>query len=128
MKATKLKDLIKVTDATFMAAQSKLAELREREASLRAQLEQLASSQTALAQSDRSASDAALKAGADALWIQWIAGRKTILNGELAQLQAHKANQFVIVKKAFGRRQAMRAIANKAKLEAMQARERRNNY
>lgn len=125
MTAAKMKDLTRIADATFLASQTKLAELRDIERALRDQLADLSQSRKTLAETDRSSGDAALTAGADARWLHWIAVRQTKLNSELAALQARKAAQFDIVKKTFGRRQAMRALLARELAKAAQDRDRR---
>lgn len=128
MKADQLNELIRVADASFLAAQTKLSDLRNQEKLIRDQLNSLKTSQKEAAALDRSSGDPALKAGADDRWYQWISGRKSALNTDLARIQALKTQQFDIVKRAFGRRQAMRAVAAKRRAEARQVIERRSQY
>ena len=125
MKSRQLRDMIKVTDAAFMAAQAKLVLLRQQDAEIRDQLLSLRERRIGNHTGRPKQDDPALKAGADALWLQWIAKRQATLNAELAQLQVQKAQQFDRVKKAFGRRQTMRALLAKSQEDARMQRDRR---
>ena len=124
MKTRQIGPLIKVADASFLAAQAKLADLRKREAALRQQLQDLRDDRSRQQATRPETDDSALKGGADTRWMQWIAGRQAALNAELAGLQVQKAQQFDVVKKAFGRRQAMRALATKSQIAARMRRDR----
>ena len=112
------KGLVKVAHAAFLAEQSKLARIRSEEKAIRAQLGQLRADQTRLAERGSDGHDPAMAAGADALWMRWIAGRKQELNAALMQLQSRKARQFDAVKEAFGRHQATIALDARKRREA----------
>jgi len=126
MSAIQMKDLAKIAETSFRAAQMRLADLRRCETALREQLQDLNHALRERALADRSKGDPALAAGADELWLQWIATRQTALNLELAGLQSKKAQQFDVVKRAFGRRQAMRALVSREVAVAKQAQARRD--
>ncbi|MBU2359043.1 MAG: hypothetical protein KKB02_08970 [Alphaproteobacteria bacterium] len=115
MTTGKLSQLNDVTDAVFLAEQAKLARITRREADLRHQLDTLLHDRSAVAHSARSADDAALAAGADVRWHQWIATRQTRLNAELLQVIALKGHQMDRVRKAHGRTEALRHLTLRTK-------------
>ena len=118
MTARKLAALGQLTEAAFLAEQAKLAKLNRQEADLRAQLENLLTDRAAVAQADRPVGDAALSAGADVRWHQWIAVRQTRLNNELLHVMTLKRYQLDKVRKAHGRAQALDHLTQRAKVEA----------
>lgn len=118
MSAGKLAELGQLTEAAFLAEQAKLAKLTRQEAELRAQLAHLLEDRAAAARVDRPVGEAALSAGADVRWHQWIAGRQTRLNNELLHVMTLKRYQLDKVRKAHGRAQAMDALTLRARLES----------
>ena len=123
MSSRKLARLNDVTEAVFRAEQAKLSRLARREADLRKQLETLLHDRSAVARNERARDDAALAAGADVLWHQWIATRQTRLNSELLQVLALKERQMDRVRKAHGRAEALRQLTlrTRAQEEARRA-------
>ena len=117
MSAGKLAKLGQLTEAAFMAEQAKLAKLNRQEADLRAQLAHLLEDRAAAARLDRPVGEAALSAGADVRWHQWIAARQTRLNNELLQVMTLKRYQLSKVRKAHGRAQALDALTLRARAE-----------
>lgn len=128
MKFKDVKALGGLTEATFLAAQARLAKLSRQENALRAQLRRLQDDRNALARTERGAEDAALAAGADVRWFQWISGRQTLLNTELAQVLALKAHQLDVVRKAHGRQQALEKLTQKLRAEQRQRAERKKDF
>ena len=118
MTAGKLAQLGQLTEAAFLAEQSKLAKLTRQEADLRAQLAHLLEDRAAAARADRPVGEAALSAGADVRWHQWIAVRQTRLNNELLHVLTLKRYQIDKVRKAHGRAQALDALTLRAKADA----------
>lgn len=123
MSSRKLARLNDVTEAVFRAEQAKLSRLARREADLRKQLETLLHDRSAVARNERARDDAALAAGADVRWHQWIATRQTRLNSELLQVLALKERQMNRVRKAHGRAEALRQLTlrTRAQEEARRA-------
>ena len=123
MSSRKLARLNDVTEAVFRAEQAKLSRLARREADLRKQLETLLHDRSAVARNERARDDAALAAGADVRWHQWIATRQTRLNSELLQVLALKERQMDRVRKAHGRAEALRQLTlrTRAQEEARRA-------
>ena len=118
MTAGKLAQLGRLTEAAFLAEQAKLAQLTRQEADLRAQLAHLLEDRAAAARTDRPVGEAALAAGADVRWHQWIAVRQTRLNNELLHVLTLKRYQLDKVRKAHGRAQALDALTLRAKADA----------
>ena len=118
MTAGKLAQLRRLTEAAFLAEQAKLAKLTRQEADLRAQLARLLEDRAAAARADRPVGEAALSAGADVRWHQWIAVRQTRLNNELLHVLTLKRYQLDKVRKAHGRAQALDALTLRAKADA----------
>ena len=116
MTVRKLSDLGRLTEAAFLAEQAKLAKLSRQEAELRAQLAHLLEDRGRLAQTDRPVGEAALSAGADVRWHQWIAARQTRINAEILQIMALKSHQLDLVRKAHGRAQALGQLTQRARI------------
>ena len=118
MTVGKLAQLGRLTEAAFLAEQAKLAKLTRQESDLRAQLAHLLEDRAAAARADRPVGEAALSAGADVRWHQWIAVRQTRLNNELLHVLTLKRYQIDKVRKAHGRAQALDALTLRAKADA----------
>ncbi|WP_341223612.1 hypothetical protein [Loktanella salsilacus] len=118
MTSEKLSGLARLTDAAFLSEQGKLAKLSRKEAELRAQLAHLLEDRAMTAHADRPLGDAALAAGADIRWHQWIAVRQTRLNAELLQIMELKRLQLRNVRKAHGRAQALEQLTLRAQADA----------
>lgn len=113
-----LKELLLITQAAFQIAQMDLAKLRHQEAELVKTLRSLSDSLRARANSELSQADAALMAGADVNWQSWVEQRRQLLNQELALCLAAQERFRDAAQKAFGREQAVLALAKRsAKLQ-----------
>lgn len=121
-KAADLDALVRVQQTALTAAQTRVAVIQRQEADLRAQIADLRARKLEVHTRD----DPATRAGADTRWQGWIASRLESLNNELAQVCAEKDRQIAVLRVAFGRDQAMRALANRAKAEARQINARRS--
>lgn len=114
MSKADMRALSELTDAGFRAVQAELAALQAKQ---RAIVEQIA----ALEQDrhDRAHSlpedDPAMRAGADMLWHRWIDTRRIALNAELARLRAAEEPVKMRLRMAFGRAEASKSLAKKAK-------------
>ena len=115
MDPRKLFQLSELTGAAFRAEASKLAKLNQSEMIIKAQISRLMEDRGALAKTERSSTEPALRAGADARWHQWIAARHTRLNAELLQIMTLKRFQMEKVRKANGRSEAMDQLTLRAR-------------
>jgi hypothetical protein len=104
------KGLAQLTDIALHAAQAKMAEIVAREMGLRDNLSQLVEHQETPARAPVTMVDAAFAADANVRWQQWVDQRRTVINTELAQVLALKANCRTDLAKAFGRNQAAQAL------------------
>ena len=123
MKPADLDALLVLAETRFAAVQAQLAALTRQETALREQLASLARDRAE--QSGRDAADAAVRAGADVRWHRWIDSRRLLLNQELAQLRARRLRQVKVVKAAFGRKEALVALAARVRAADRQQRARR---
>ncbi len=112
----------------FRAAQAEMAGILARETRLRQNLAQLIESKQNQAQAPRQSGDAALVAGADIRWNQWVDQRRAIINAELAQVLALKEGSRAKLKKAFGRDRVTQALQANAIAKQMRGRRRREAY
>jgi hypothetical protein len=87
-----------------------MAALLRREKGLRENYAQLTQSKQSQANAQRAPDDAALAAGADIRWRQWVDQRQAAINAELAQLLAQKESCKQRLKIAFGRDQAVTGL------------------
>lgn len=110
MKAADLSKLKDVMSAKLLAEQAKLDRLHREEQALRKQLADLVQDRNETAHQTRGPGDAALQAGADVRWHRWIDARRGHLNQELALLIAKRERQLQMVRKAFGRNEAVDAL------------------
>lgn len=70
--------------------------------------------------------DPALLAGADPAWHRWIDGRKTAINGEIAQLRVTQAELRESLSRAIGRREVAEELVQRDLAARRQARARRD--
>lgn len=113
-----------ILDAQVLTAQTKVAIIRRQEHDLRQQIARLREQRF-----DRPvADDPATRAAADVRWQGWIDTRLTALNTELAQIMVQKDREIAVLRRAFGRQQAMRALQDKAEKEARDQAMRRQTY
>ncbi|EEX08831.1 conserved hypothetical protein [Ruegeria lacuscaerulensis ITI-1157] len=116
MKADKLTDLAAVTEAAFHKEYQVLRPVLEREAQIQDQLSRL-DAQLKQVQSSASVTESYRIAGADVLWHQWEAATRRALNTELARVRSQKLAMMEDLRLAFGRRQAVEALARKQRCE-----------
>ena len=113
-----LKDLAQLralTDAKFVAVQSEMAALQQKERAIRAQLSDLVVRRATAAQRLQGGADAAAAAGADVRWHRWIDQRRKKLNQELSAILSDKAAIRVQLQKSFGRNEALRLLGLRLK-------------
>ncbi len=111
--SSKLDKLRALSGLQFRAAQAEMAAILRREEGLRQNLAQLTQSKQSQARAPRAPDDAALVAGADIRWQQWVDQRRATINGELAQVLVLKENCKHKLKIAFGRDQAVNGLQKK---------------
>jgi hypothetical protein len=110
-----LNDLVTLTGLAFDRTAAPLAALSRREAELRAALQALSGQgRHAGATPGAAAITPAQRAGADMAWNAWAAGQRAALNIALARVLADKAALRKQASTAFGRREAARALAERA--------------
>jgi len=120
-RAAQLARLSKVTAARLVAAQSRLAEIRQREG-------ELARALTDLAVSGQGAGDPASparRAGADIRWQRWAEARRREIHMELARLRAAGERLRADLARAHGQDSAVTDLAAKVRHRASQDRARR---
>lgn len=105
-----LMQMAKLTDASLQAAQSALAVELAREKDLRASLSLLSRSRTERANTNLDIADTALIAGADGQWLAWVEKRRRLINAELSKCLVRQDHCQQIVRKAFGRNQAVAGL------------------
>ena len=123
-----LEGLAQLSAVQFRAAQAEMAALLEQEAALRQNLRELVQSKTALSRAARQPDEAAVVAGADMRWHQWVDQRRAVINIELARVIALKENCRARLKLAFGRDQAIQTLRNQSKETRRYAAQRRQDY
>lgn len=124
----KLDRLGALSGLQFRAAQSEMAALLRREARLRQNLAQLTESKHAHARAKRAPDDAALVAGADIRWQQWVDQRRATINGELAQVLVLKDGCLQRLRIAFGRDQAVAGLQKHHARTEQQRLRRKDSY
>lgn len=116
----KLDALSRLVAADFRAKQAEFASILAHEAQLRENLAQLMASRQSRAAELPSPCDAALNAGADMRWLQWVDQRRAAINAELARVMVRKENFKIQLQRAFGRDQAADALIRAATAEHRQ--------
>lgn len=109
-----LSGLRKLSDMVLQGAQARLSHIQRRENEVRAKIARIADDRSALATRLQGPADAAMAAGADGRWLQWITLRQTHLNTELLQVLELKRLQISVVRDAFGRANALAALESDA--------------
>lgn len=114
-----LSQISALTETMFQREFSKIREILKEETVLRQSLVQLdAQSKTA---EINHAQDCTMKTvGADILWQAWVSNTRRQLNIELAQILARKIEAMVHVRKAFGRKEAVKSLIRTARQERQQ--------
>lgn len=128
MTQNRMSDLRQVAAMKLQAVQADLARLSAQEAALRDNLIQLQDSKRARAVALQQGSDTAHIAGADMHWHQWADQRRSLINTELAQVLAQKAECLRQLQQAFGKEQAIITLMKTAKAQVVQDAARRKSY
>ena len=110
----KLDALSRLAAAEFRAKQAEFASILAHEAQLRENLAQLMASRNTRSAARPSLGDAALNAGADMRWLQWVDQRRAAINVELARVMVKKESFKIQLQRAFGRNQAAEALIRAA--------------
>lgn len=121
MNRDKLDQMTRAAEAAYLAEHRKIQPLLQEEARLRADLARL----QAQADTERQklAGDLPMQSiGADLLWQGWLVRSRKQLNFELSQVLARKTNAMDRVRHAFGRRNAVETLRDKAIAERDAAR------
>ncbi len=124
----RLDKLGELSGLQFRAAQAEMATLLRREERLRQNLTQLTRSKQSQARAPRAPDDAALVAGADIRWHQWVDQRRSTINGELAQVLALKDSCMQKLRTAFGRDQAVTGLQKRQVRAQKQRMRRKESY
>lgn len=119
-----MQDIVQVTAAMRTAAEARMAALRAEETVLRRRLEDLDAARRARAFSV-TAEDAALRAGADLRWEQWVETRRAGLMAELARLRARIEDERAALTRAFGQNLVAGDLLREIEAEARLQRDRR---
>lgn len=108
MNPRKIAQMADVTEAVYMNEFQKIKVILAREASLRNSLAELRNQRNAAGSQQMQA------IGADLVWQTWLERSVQQLNMELAQVMARKLELLDRVRKAFGRNEAVRQLAQKS--------------
>jgi hypothetical protein len=108
----RISELQDLTSLALRAVQTEMAALGSREADLRQYLNDLSVQKR---RDPRAVDDPALIAGADLRWHYWVDQRRAAINAELAQVMAQSENCQTRMRAMFGRDQAVRALADRAR-------------
>ncbi len=116
MNQDALSQMSAVTEAMFQREFNAIQGILKEESVLRQSLAQLdAHTQSSL---ENDAQDCAMKSiGADILWQAWISKTRRQLNIELAQVMAKKVEAMTTIRKAFGRKEAVKTLMVNARDE-----------
>lgn len=109
MTPQQISQLEEITGAILAGAQAQMARVQKQEADLRQQLQELVSAR----QNQIDGESPAQRAGADVRWQQWVDSRREQINIELARILATKETVRARLRIAFGKDQAMQALAKK---------------
>lgn len=120
--------LVQLSGLRLRVAQADMADILNREAALRRNLEQLIESKKTQAIAPRESDEAALIAGADIRWHQWVDQRRAAINAELAQIRVQKETCRAKLMNAFGRDQAAQTLLSGLTKSAKKTQLRRQNY
>ena len=127
-EAHRMKGLVDLSGLSYRAAQARMAELLAREADLRRNLMQLTESRSAQAQAPRESNEAALVAGADIRWHNWVDQRRALINTELAQVLALQESCRAVLTRAFGRDQVAQSLLRQTLKADLAKRLRKTTY
>jgi hypothetical protein len=114
MKNDTLSQMSTVTEVLFQREFSAVQGILKEESAIRHSLAQLdAQSQSS---SSNNAQDCAMQTiGADILWQAWVSKTRRQLNIELAQIVARKFEAIAHIRKAFGRKEAVKILMEKSR-------------
>ena len=126
-KVVQAQGLAQLTALEFRSARAEMAQLAQREARLRQNLDQLLNSKQERAATTMLPTEAAFAAGARVRWLQWVDQRRAVINTELAQVMALKEGCRTKLNQAFGRDQAVQALVKKLQQD-QKLREARRRY
>lgn len=110
MRTGTLEQMTQVTDALYLREFEKIRHILDREAALRRDLARL-DARAAEARRQQDDAPAMRSVGADLLWQGWVTRTRRQLNMELAQVMARKIEAMKRARRAFGRQQALKAMA-----------------
>jgi hypothetical protein len=116
MRNDTLSQMSTVTEVLFQREFSAIQGILKEESAIRQSLAQLdAQSQSS---SSNNAQDCAMQTiGADILWQAWVSKTRRQLNIELAQILARKIEAMTHIRKAFGRKEAVKKLTEKSRQE-----------
>ena len=116
MSQDTLSQMSAVTEAMFQREFNAIQGLLKKEAGLRQSMAQLDAQSNTGKIND--AQDCAMKTiGADILWQAWVSKTRRQLNIELAQVMAQKIEALAHIRKAFGRKEAVKRLLEAAQDE-----------
>ncbi len=124
MTMKKLEQLLSVTEAHYQFEFAMVKDILAKEGSIRRALAQLDEQKTQ-AHSDLANGMMMQSMGAEILWQTWAANSRTTLNIELAQVLARKETVMDQVRKAFGRREAVKTMLKAEQKNAAKRKTRR---
>lgn len=114
MAKSKMDQMTRVTEALYLKEFAKVQPILEEEGRIRTALRHL-DEQRQQGHDELSADSTMQRMGADILWQTWAARTRTSLNIELAQVLARKETVLDQVRKAFGKREALKKIVHQEK-------------
>jgi len=117
-----MSDLSKVTEAAFQKEYQKLHPVLQEEARVMQQLARL-NRQLDQVRTDSALSDGYRVTGTDVLWHRWESTTRRQLNTELARVRSQKLEAMDHLRRAFGRKQAVEALAKQDSTKAKKRRE-----
>ena len=123
-----LAGLQQLSGLQFRITRAEMTDLVHKEMALRQNLEQLIQSKANQAQAKRNSDEAALIAGADIRWHQWVDQRRAKINMELAQILALKENSRTKLRRAFGRDQVTQSLHKQAVQSEKHTLQRKQDY
>lgn len=110
-----LKPLIGLAQAEFDKAQAEFNRIKARENSLRGQIKELDDMTARAAMTDPESMQRLQKLGAQEIWLAWTRRKRADLNKHLAGVLLQQEGARAKLREAFGRREALEALLEKAK-------------
>lgn len=124
----RLAGLVQLTGAQFRAVEAEMTALQQQEAQLRNSLAQLMKRRQTSSVSTCASETAAMIAGSDVRWQQWVDQRRAVINAELAKVLVAKEKCRSRLQRAFGRDQATQALRNRIEKQQQAVALRRRTY